>query len=170
MELESVQPEKQNPEKNLAAARDPFIAEKQGSLAKMRNENTQQNTGNTPHRPDIIIRLQKNTRGIFSSAYDRDVIYPRVTSAKFFAWFGDQTGYGGPSGPAELKFTFVNALPEPIVNIIGMGNEGHFGYMRQDIKVQYEKALSYMPDMKEFTILVTAPNWVPFELEYEEEW
>jgi hypothetical protein len=42
--------------------------------------------------------------------------------------------------------------------------------MRRDIKEQSEKARTFMPDLKEFVVLVTAPGWgSPPGLE-EEEW
>jgi hypothetical protein len=58
-----------------------------------------------------------------------------------------------------LKFTFKDAIPAPRATEVLKGNEDHFDYMRKDVKTQCEKAKAYMPDLKEFAILVTVPNW-----------
>jgi hypothetical protein len=130
---------------------------------------TSQASNSTPP-VDIVVRLQKDGKGRFSSLYDKSVLRPKVTIAEFFSWFAKQTGYGGMEGPSLLKFTFKDAMPVPKATEIARGNEDHFSYMRRDIKEQSEKARTFMPDLKEFVVLVTAPGWgSPPGLE-EEEW
>ena len=60
-------------------------------------------------------------------------------------------------------------MPMPQATEISAGNEDHFNYMRKDIKVQCEKAKRFMPELKEFVILVTVPGWVSPNVEEEEE-
>jgi hypothetical protein len=123
---------------------------------------------NSTQPVDIVVRLQKDGKGRFSPSYDKFVLRPKVTIAEFFPWFAKQTGYGGMDGPNFLKFTFKDAMPVPKATEIARGNEDHFSYMRKDIKEQSEKARTFMPDLKEFVVLVTAPGWGSPGL--EEEW
>ena len=58
-------------------------------------------------------------------------------------------------------------MPTAKVSNIAKGNEDHFNYMRKDIKVQCDRAVLFMPGLKEFVILVTVPQWIEEE---EEEW
>jgi hypothetical protein len=118
----------------------------------------------------IIVRLQVDGSGKFSTPFDKSVLRPKVTTTEFFAWFATQTRRNGPHSPPCLKFTFKDAMPSPKATEVSRGNEDHFNYMRMDIKAQCEKARMYMPDLKEFVVLVTVPNWVSPQGEEEEDW
>lgn len=61
-------------------------------------------------------------------------------------------------------------MPIPQATEITAGNEDHFNYMRKDVKVQCEKARRYMPDLREFVVLVTVPGWVEVGGEEDEDW
>jgi hypothetical protein len=119
---------------------------------------------------EIITRLQIDGTGKFSAPFDKSVLRPKVNTKEFFSWFSTQTGCGGPHGPPCLKFTFKDAMPVPKATEVMRGNEDHFNYMRKDVKTQYEKAKAYMPDLKEFVILVTVPGWLTPKEEEEEDW
>lgn len=117
----------------------------------------------------IVIRLQMDGTGKFSAPFDKSVLRPKVTTTEFFAWFATQTQRAGPHGPSFLRFTFKDAMPSPKSTEVARGNEDHFNYMRKDIKAQCEKAKLYMPDLKEFVVLVTVPGSSSTG-EEEEEW
>jgi hypothetical protein len=127
-------------------------------------------TAGTPSPIEIIVRLQIDGTGKFSAPFDKSVLRPKVNTTEFFSWFSTQTRRGGPHGPPCLKFTFKDAMPSPKATEVSRGNEDHFNYMRKDIKAQCEKAKAYMPDLKEFVILVTVPNWSTPKGEEEEDW
>ena len=94
-----------------------------------------------------------------ANLWDKSVLRPEITNAEFFAWFANQTSCDPPDGPAVLKCTLKDAMPISIATEILRGSEGHFAYMRKDIKAQCEKATEFMPDLKEFVVLVTVPGW-----------
>jgi len=119
---------------------------------------------------EIVVRLQMDGAGKFSAPFDKSVIRPKVNTTEFFSWFSTQTRRGDSQGPPCLKFTFKDAMPIPKATEVSRGNEDHFDYMRKDIKAQCERAKAYMPDMKEFVVLVTVPGWVSPKGEEEEEW
>jgi hypothetical protein len=117
---------------------------------------------------EIVVRLQMDGSGKFSTPFDKSVLRPKLTTTEFFSWFSTQTRCGGSYGPLCLKFTFKDAMPTPKATEVARGNEDHFNYMRKDIKTQCEKARAYMPDLKEFVVLVTVPSSPVGE--EEEEW
>jgi len=132
--------------------------------------NTTVSTTSYPSAIEIIVRLQVDGTGKFSAPFDKSVLRPKVNINEFFSWFSMQTRRGGPHGPPCLKFTFKDAMPEPKATEVSRGNEDHFNYMRKDVKEQCEKAKAYMPDLKEFVILVTVPGWSTPKGEEEEDW
>ena len=83
-----------------------------------------------------------------------------MTSSDFFAWFASQTGRGGDEGPPSLRFTFKDAMPCPISSTIALVNEDHFNLMKRELRTQFERAREYVPNLREFVILVTDPGWV----------
>lgn len=115
---------------------------------------------------EIIIRLQMDGTGKFSAPFDKSVLRPKVNTTEFFSWFLTQTR----RKTDRLKFTFKDAMPEPKATEVSRGNEDHFNYMRKDVKAQCEKAKAFMPDLKEFVILVTVPGWSSQQWEDEEDW
>ena len=119
---------------------------------------------------EIIVRLQIDGTGKFSAPFDKSVLRPKVNTTEFFSWFSTQTRRAGPHGPPCLKFTFKDAMPLPKATEVSRGNEDHFDYMRKDIKAQCEKAKAYMPELKEFVVLVTVPDWSSPKREEEEDW
>jgi hypothetical protein len=42
--------------------------------------------------------------------------------------------------------------------------------MRRNIKAQCEKAIAYMPGLREFIVLISVPGWVSPKGEEEEDW
>jgi hypothetical protein len=114
--------------------------------------------------PEIIIRLQADGTGKFSTPHNRSVMNPNITATEFFAWFANWTGRGGSDGPPSLRFTFKDAVP-PKSSVIARTNDDHFNLMRGDIRVQFEKAKVYMPNLTEFAVLVTDPRWVSVDVE-----
>ncbi|KAE9368700.1 hypothetical protein N431DRAFT_415338 [Stipitochalara longipes BDJ] len=132
--------------------------------------NTTTSTTSSTSAIEIIVRLQIDGTGKFSAPFGKSVLRPKVNTTEFFSWFSTQTRRGGPHGPPCLKFTFKDAMPEPKATEVSRGNEDHFNYMRKDVKAQCEKAKAYMPDLKEFVILVTVPGWFTPKGEEEEDW
>lgn len=118
---------------------------------------------------DIKIRVQVDGTGKFSIPFDKSVLRPKINTTEFFSWFASQSRQSPPHPPRHLKFTFKDAMPMPQATEISAGNEDHFNYMRKDIKVQCEKAKRFMPELKEFVILVTVPGLVSPNVEEEEE-
>jgi hypothetical protein len=91
---------------------------------------------------------------------------PEITTTDFFAWFASQTSRGGAEGPPSLRFTFKDAMPAPTSSTIAQTNEDHFNLMKKDLKTQLERAKEFVPNLKEFLILVTDPGWIS----EEEDW
>ncbi|KAL2063406.1 hypothetical protein VTL71DRAFT_5211 [Oculimacula yallundae] len=119
---------------------------------------------------DIKIRVQIDRTGRFSTPFDKSVLRPKITTAEFFKWFASQSRHSPPNPPHNLKFTFKDAMPTPQATEIAAGNEDHFNYMRRDIKAQIEKAKRFLPELREFVILVTVPGWTSPGAEEDEEW
>lgn len=107
----------------------------------------------------IVVRIQENVHCRFSRPYSRHVLLSEGTTVDFFAWFARCTGYNNPSGPPELKFTWKDALPKPEYARIKRGDEKHFQFMKAEIEPLLERAKALMPELIEFTILVTVPGW-----------
>ncbi|CZR52083.1 uncharacterized protein PAC_01960 [Phialocephala subalpina] len=107
----------------------------------------------------IVVRIQENEHCRFSRPYSKHVLLSEVTTVDFFAWFARCTGYDNPSGPPELKFTWKDALPKPEYTRIKRGDEKHFQFMKAEIEPLLERAKALMPELIEFTILVTVPRW-----------
>lgn len=128
-------------------------------ITRSKESDMSSSTGSTPPI-EIIVRLQVDGSGKFSAPFDKSVLRPKVTTTEFFSWFSTQTRWDGPHGPPCLKFTFKDAMPSPKATEVSRGNEDHFNYMRRDIKAQCEKARAYMPDLREFVVLITVAGWV----------
>lgn len=107
---------------------------------------------------EIVIRLQIDALGRYSPPFDKSVLQSNVTLAQFFAWFKNASGCACP-GPSLLKFACKDAMPEAVSTEIKIGEEEQFNAMREDIGIQYEKAKTFMPELKEFVVLVSAPQW-----------
>lgn len=119
-----------------------------------------------PAEVDIVIRIQIEKSGKFSPPYDKSFLRPSISVAEFFSWFASTSGHANL--PAALKFTFKDAMPAPTSTQISRGNEDHFKYMRKDIKTQCAKSKAFMPELKEFVVLITVPGWE--ETSIEEDW
>ncbi|PMD60269.1 uncharacterized protein K444DRAFT_612844 [Hyaloscypha bicolor E] len=115
--------------------------------------------------PEIAVRVQTDGAGKVSARYSKWVLRPEITTADFFAWFAHQTGRGGSNGPPSLRFTLKDAMPAPTSSTIAQADEDHFNLMKRDLKTQFEKAGELVPNLKEFLVLVTDPDWVS-----EEDW
>jgi hypothetical protein len=113
--------------------------------------------------PEIVIRVQTDGAGKVSTRHSKWVLRPEITTTDFFAWFAHQTGRGGSEGPPSLRFTFKDAMPTPTSSTIAQANEDHFDLMKRDLKTQFEKAREFVPNLKEFLVVVTDPGWVSEE-------
>lgn len=140
------------------------------SQIRTRSESRGPSQSSATSEVDIIIRLQIDGNGKYSSPFDKSVLRPRITTTEFFSFFANQSGHCAPVGPPYLRFTFKDAMPAPTSTEIARGNEDHFNYMRKDIKAQCEKAKKFIVDLKEFVILVTVPGWRTTGADEEEEW
>jgi hypothetical protein len=129
---------------------------------------------------EILIRLQISAAGQFSLPYQKDVMRPKITTTEFLSWFLTQSNYcmQSPNNsliesslqkPKRLRFTLKDAMPRPKATELVIGDESYFVYMRKYIKGQYEKAKAFCPELREFVILVTVPEWADKE-NVEEEW
>ncbi|PVH75281.1 hypothetical protein DL98DRAFT_320196 [Cadophora sp. DSE1049] len=136
----------------------------------LQGQESQSSSPNSNSNIDIKIRVQVDGTGKFSIPFDKSVLRPKVTTTEFFSWFASRSRHAPPHPPRHLKFTFKDAMPTPQATEIAAGNEDHFNYMRKDVKVQCEKAKKFMPELKEFVILVTVPGWVSPDVEEEEDW
>jgi hypothetical protein len=116
---------------------------------------TKTNTSTTPSTAKIVIRIQIDGHGRLSRSYDKSTLNTRTTSARFFAWFAEETGH---MCSGKLRFDFKDALPAKS-SVIAAGNDDHFDLMVCDIKRKFERAKEYTPDMNEFCIVVTDPLW-----------
>jgi hypothetical protein len=110
--------------------------------------------------PEISVRVQTDGAGKVSTRYSKWVLRPEITTTDFFAWFAQQTGRGRSEGPPSLRFTFKDAMPAPTSSTIAQANEDHFNLMKRDLKAQFEKAKEFVPNLKEFLVVVTDPGWV----------
>ena len=153
----------------LVSSQHPLQSSPKSQILPATNATTSTTTS-FPSAIEIIIRLQIDGTGKFSAPFDKSVLRPKINITEFFTWFSTQTRRGGPHGPPCLKFTFKDAMPEPKATEVSRGNEDHFNYMRKDVKAQCERAKAYMPDLKEFVILVTVPGWFTPKGEEEEDW
>ncbi len=113
--------------------------------------------------PEISVRVQTDGAGKVSTRYSQWVLRPEITTTDFFAWFAHQTGHGRNEGPPSLTFTFKDAMPVPTSSTIAQANEEHFNLMKRDLKAQFEKAKEFVPNLKEFLVVVTDPGWISEE-------
>jgi hypothetical protein len=109
----------------------------------------------TPSAAKIVVRVQIDGHGRLSRSYDKSALNTRTTNARFFAWFAQETGHA-PAG--TLRFDFKDALPAKS-SVVAAGNEDHFDLMVHDIKRKFDRAKEFAPDMNEFCIVVTDPQW-----------
>lgn len=112
-------------------------------------------TDNSHSTAKIVIRIQIDGHGRLSRSYDKSTLNTRVTSARFFAWFAQETGH---TCSGRLRFDFKDALPAKS-SVIEAGNDDHFDLMVCDIKRKFERAKNFAPDLSEFCIVVTDPLW-----------
>ena len=104
---------------------------------------------------NIVIRIQIDGHGHLSHSYDKSTLNARVTSARFFAWFAQETGR---TSSGKLRFDFKDSLPARS-SVIVVGNDDHFDLMVRDIRRKFERAKEFVPDLSEFCIVVTDPEW-----------
>jgi hypothetical protein len=112
-------------------------------------------TDNSHSTAKIVIRIQIDGHGRLSRSYDKSTLNTRITSARFFAWFAQETGHTCSS---KLRFDFKDALPAKS-SVIEADNDDHFDLMVCDIKRKFERAKNFAPDLNEFCIVVTDPLW-----------
>jgi hypothetical protein len=109
----------------------------------------------TPPTPKIVIRIQVSASGQLSNAYPHTVLSARTKCSKFFSWFEQETNR---QCSGKLKFDFKDALPAKS-SVVERSNEDHFELMVGDIKRKFARAVKLAPDLKEFCIVVTDPEW-----------
>jgi hypothetical protein len=118
------------------------------------------NNHDTALPPKIVLRIQIDCHGRLSHSYDKPPLHARTTSTKFFAWFARETGRTSPStSPQKLRFDFKDAVPAKS-SVVAAGNDDHFDLMVGDIRRKVERAVEFVPGLKEFCIVVTDPRWV----------
>ena len=110
--------------------------------------------------PEIVVRLQMDELGSFSAPYEFSVWRCKMKTTEFFAWFGGETGRGGVKGPPRLTFTLKDAMSDRKSRDIPLLNEDDFRWMRKHITTERDRAILFMPGLKNFTVLVTDPGWV----------
>lgn len=119
----------------------------------------------TPSTAQISIRIQVDGQGRLSRRYDKSTLNPRITSSRFFAWFAQETGR---AAPGKLRFDFKDALPAKS-SVIAACNDDHFDLMVRDIRRKFERAVEFVPNMSEFCIVVTDPQWDSGEEDEDED-
>jgi hypothetical protein len=141
----------------------------QGSQYAHQHASQFQDSGSPPNdsniipATEIVVRLQIDARGKLSNTYNKSVLNPKIK--EFFDWFAYKTAY---ADSRRLKFYFKDAWP-PECSDIEQGQDNYFDLMKRDIKRKLEHARAFTPGMKEFTIVITDPEWQTSEGE-EEGW
>lgn len=134
-------------------------------------------------KPEVIFRLQISPSGKFSPPHPKTILRSKTTSTNFFRWFACLANYrsliftshltspisftsdiqrnysGYREIPDKLKFTLKDAMPGPSNMVVDRGNIDQFLKIRVDIKKQYDKAMEWCPEMREFEVLITVPGW-----------
>jgi hypothetical protein len=151
------------PGRNRPGAFGPMGAAAQHTVAAHPNKHSvpyryPRSNGSSALRTHVVVRIQQSKRGGFSCRYQGTILDQEVTTAYFFSWFADRTGYHNPLGPFELEFYFKDALPSRTI-VIARGNEAYFQSMQRGVPLACEQAAAQMPDLFEFAILVRAPGW-----------
>ncbi len=122
-----------------------------------------------PPAAEIQVRLQKDAAGHFTAPHDFAFFATITTMELLFDWFSRRTGRGGPFGPERLRVTLKDAMPVAKYYDLERGYGGaefanaELQRMKEDIMNEYEKTKAFMPDLKEFAVLVVDPFWVEGE-------
>lgn len=122
-----------------------------------------------PPAAEIQVRLQKDAAGHFTAPHDFAFFATITTMELLFDWFARRTGHGGPFGPERLRVTLKDAMPVAKYYDLERGYGGaefanaELERMKEDIMNEYEKTKAFMPDLKEFAVLVVDPFWVEGE-------
>ena len=122
-----------------------------------------------PPAAEIQVRLQKDAAGHFTAPHDFAFFATITTMELLFDWFARRTGHGGPFGPERLRVTLKDAMP--IAKYYDLERDyggaefanAELQRMKKDILNEYEKTKAFMPDLKEFAVLVVDPFWVEGE-------
>jgi hypothetical protein len=160
---------KNTPEGNISSSKDNMVEAHAPSNPDPQRQPQQQsaqlpapnctkidnNTASMATTTKIVIRIQIDGHGRLSRSYDKSTLNTRITSSRFFAWFAQETGH---TSSGKLRFDFKDALPAKS-SVIVAGNGDHFDLMVHDIKRKFDRAKEYAPDMNEFCIVVTDPQW-----------
>jgi hypothetical protein len=108
-----------------------------------------------PPTTEIKFRIQIDNQGHFSASHPFSVLYTSDDVDYFFSWFGKHTSHR----PRRLRFTLKDAMPDAKVYQIVNGHSQAFQQMRGEVLRESEKAKGFMPDLKEFWLLVADPEW-----------
>jgi hypothetical protein len=115
---------------------------------------------------DIKLRLQKDAAGHFTEPLDFALFTSADCLQNFFHWFAKQTGRGGELGPERLRITLKDAMPvAKTYDLYRVYGEAalvmeKLQKIQDDIVVECERAKRFMPDLKEFGVLVGDPGWM----------
>jgi hypothetical protein len=124
-----------------------------------------------PAAAEIKIRLQKDAAGHFTGPHNFSVFTDLLpTSSTLFSWFGKRTGRGGDIGPEMLRITLKDAMP--VAKSYDLYREyggtalatEKYKRAKDDIVMECEKAKGFMPELREFGVLVVDPNWTEQEV------
>jgi hypothetical protein len=113
---------------------------------------------------EIKIRVQKDGHGHFTEPHKFEVFTITENLQGFFWWFAKRTGRGGELGPERLRITLKDVMPVAKTFDVYRGHfeagfEEKFRKMKENIVVECEKAKAFLPELKEFSVLVMDPTW-----------
>jgi hypothetical protein len=115
---------------------------------------------------EIKLRLQKDAAGHFTEPLDFTLFTSPDCLQNFFHWFAKQTGRGGDLGPERLRITLKDAMPvAKTYELYRVYGEAalvmeKLQRIKEDIVLECERAKRFMPELKEFGILVGDPGWM----------
>ena len=117
-------------------------------------------------RAEIQIRLQKDAAGHFSASHPFAILQS-MELQDFFEWVAHETGRDGALRPEKLRFVLKDAMPvaRTLEVYSGWGlfdekMEGEWRGVRGEIVRECERAKAFLPDLREFGVLVVDPGWM----------
>ena len=127
-------------------------------------EPRQQQAPFSPSTTEIKIRVQIDAAGYFTGPHDFEVFTLTENLQGFFWWFTKRTGRGGNIGPERLRVVLKDAMPIAKMYDLHPSRpwavmEEYFEKMKKEIVMECEKAKAFMPELKEFGVLVLDPDW-----------
>ncbi|KAE9381868.1 hypothetical protein N431DRAFT_393530 [Stipitochalara longipes BDJ] len=115
---------------------------------------------------DIKIRLQKDAAGRFTAPHPFAILQS-TDLQDFMEWFAEETGRDDALRPEKLRFILKDAMPvaKTYEVYIGWGLfeekfEVEWRRVREEIVRECERAKAFLPDLREFGVLVVDPGWI----------